>query len=80
MILEDRRLEGVEVRHTTVARGPAEDCVAWWYGAVHRNVRDKTLPLVAVWFQKLLPDGSLGPLFHQDVGITELALIQAGTI
>lgn len=80
MILESRQLEQINLRHMTVQRGPAEDFVVWWYGALRRNQRDKTLPLVVVWFRRLFPDGSLGPFVRHDVGITELALLQLGTV
>jgi hypothetical protein len=80
VILEGRKLQDIEVRHMAVARGPADDCVVWWYGAVLRNNRDRTLPLAVVWFRKLLHNGAFGPPFHVDVGITELALVQVGTI
>ena len=80
MILESRQLEQIDIRHMAVQRGPAEDFVVWWYGAMLRNWRDKTLPLVVVWFRRLFPDGSLGPFVRHDVGVTELALLQLGTI
>lgn len=80
MIIESREREQIELRHLAVKRGPIEDCIVWWYGAVFRNFRDRTLPLVAVSFRKLLPNGSLGSFIRIDVGITELALLQLGTI
>lgn len=80
MIVESRQLEQIQLRHLSVKRGPPDDYVVWWYGAVRRNPRDKTLPLVVVRFRKLHPDGSLGQSIRLDVGITELALLQLGTI
>lgn len=80
MIIESRKLEQIQLRHSALKHAPAGDCVVWWYGALRRNHRNKTLPLVVVWFRKLLPDGSLGPNFRLEVGITELALLQLGTI
>lgn len=80
MVLESRKLEQIQLRHLATKRSPAANFVVWWYGAVHRNTRDKTLPLVVVWIRGLLPDGSLGPIHRIDVGITELALLQIGTI
>lgn len=80
MIVESRKLERIEVRHLALRGLPDGEHAVWWYGAVRRNARDKTLPLVVVWFRELLPDGSWGQFSHQDVGITELALLQLGTV
>lgn len=52
----------------------------WWYGAVVKNRRTASLPHVAVFFRKLLPDGTTTTGFRRDVGITDLGLLQIGTI
>lgn len=80
MILESRQLEQIDLRHMAVQRGPAGDFVVWWYGAMLRNRANNTLPHVAVWFRHLHPDGKLGHFVRRDIGITELALLQLGTI
>lgn len=80
MILESRQLEQIDLRHMTVRRGPDKDCVVWWYGAMRRNKKDRTLPLVEVWFRRLFSNGSLGPFMRHSVGVTELALLQLGTV
>lgn len=38
------------------------------------------MPHVAVWCRRITPDGSLGGFFRLDVGITDLGLLQIGTI
>lgn len=52
----------------------------WWYGAVVKNRRTQSLPHVTVFFKKLLPDGTLTSGFRREVGITDLGLLQIGTI
>lgn len=52
----------------------------WWYGAVLKNRRTQSLPHVAVFFKKLMPDGTLTRGFRREVGITDLGLLQVGTI
>jgi len=78
--IEDRRLEQVQIRHASFDPCPPGDCVVWWYGATKRNFRDRTLPLAVVWFRRLHQDGSLGNSFSLSMGITDLALLQLGTI
>lgn len=45
-----------------------------------RNRRTQSLPHVAVWFKTLGADGALNGGFRLDVGITDLGLLQVGTI
>lgn len=52
----------------------------WWYGAVVKNRRTQSLPHVTVFFKKLLPDGTLTNGFRREVGITDLGLLQIGTV
>lgn len=80
MKIESRELQSIQVRHLKFNGGPAGQNVVWWYGAVIKNARTKSLPHVVVWCRRLMPDGSLGNFFGIDVGITDLGLLQVGTI
>jgi hypothetical protein len=78
--IEPRQLQSIRVRHLAFKGGPPGDYVVWWYGAVLKNRRTQSLPNVVVWFRKLLPDGTLTSGFRREVGITDLGLLQIGTI
>lgn len=80
MVIDRKRIRQIELRHAGITKKLHGDWVVWWYGAVKRNHRVKTLPLVIVWFRRLLTDNSLGAFEQVEVGITELALLQIGTI
>lgn len=80
MRIEPRELQSIQVRHLTFKRGPAGTNIVWWAGAVTKNERTKSLPHVTVWCRRLMPDGSVGAFFGIDVGITDLGLLQVGTI
>lgn len=80
MKIESRELQSVQVRHLKFDVGPPGQNIVWWYGAVIKNARTKSLPHVVVWCRRLMPDGSLGNFFGIDVGITDLGLLQVGTI
>ena len=45
-----------------------------------KNPKAESLPHVALWCRKLKGDGSFGSFFRRDVGITDLGLLQVGTI
>lgn len=68
------------MRHLALKPSPAGPYIVWWYGAVRKNKRAKSLPLAVVWFRRLLPNGTLSGFFSRDVGINELGLLQVGTI
>lgn len=70
-----------QLRHLSMeVTGLAPSGVVCWYGAVIRNRKVRTLPLVVVWLRVLRSDGTLGEHFWITVGITELPLLQIGTI
>jgi hypothetical protein len=78
--IEPRHLQSIKVRHLSFQGGPPGDYVVWWYGAVLKNRRTQSLPHVAVFFKKLLADGTLTSGFRREVGITDLGLLQMGTV
>lgn len=81
MRIEPRELQFIQVRHLKVNVGPATGrSVVWWAGAVLKNERTRSLPHVVVWCRPLMANGLLGNFFRVEVGITELGLLQVGTI
>lgn len=80
MRIEPRELQSIQVRHLKFNLGPAGSNIVWWPGAVLKNERTRSLPHVMVWCRRLMPDGSLGSFFGIDVGITDLGVLQVGTI
>ena len=80
MKVESRNLRSIKVRHLSFKGCPSGDYVVWWYGAVVKNRRAQSLPHVVVSFRKLLPDGTFANGFEREVGITDLGLLQIGTI
>lgn len=80
MKIDPRELQPTHVRHLKLKDLPPGDYVVRWYGAVIKNKATVSLPHVAVWFQKLDVDGTLSDHRRIDVGITDLGLLQIGTI
>lgn len=68
------------IRHLATIQDHEGDIVVWWYGAVRKNPLARSLPLVAVWFRELLPDRQWGNFVRRDVGITDLGILQIGTV
>lgn len=81
MKIESRELQSIQVRHLKYNMGPAAGrSIVWWPGAVLKNKRTESLPHVVVWCRQLMPNGSVGSFFRVDAGITDLGLLQIGTI
>lgn len=81
MKIEPRELQSIQVRHLKTNVGSETGrSVVWWPGALVKNERTKSLPHVLVSCRYLMPNGSLGNFFRLEVGITELGLLQVGTI
>ena len=78
--IESRELQSIQVGHLKAYLPPSGRKIVWWYGAVRRNRQTRSLPHVVVWCRRLMPDGSLGQFVGVDVGITDLGLLQVGTI
>lgn len=78
--VEHRDLQSIQVRHLSLAGGPSGQQVVCWHGALKKNQRAKSLPHVVTWFKRIAPDGQLLNTFIRDIGITDLGLLQVGTI
>lgn len=81
MFGQNTERQATPLRHLSLNfNGHVRSGVVCWFGAVIPNTRVRTLPLVMVWLRELRIDGSLGEYFCITVGITELSLLQIGTI
>jgi hypothetical protein len=80
MRVEDRNLEHIEVRHASLQGALNGTRTVAWYGACVPNLRDRTLPRVVTWFYRINDDGTVGLKSSQRVGITDLGMLQIGTL
>lgn len=55
--------------------------MVWYYGGLKKNLRDMTVPLVAVFFTRLdKNDQPIGELFWKDIALPYLGLLRIGSI